>query len=42
MKFRLGNEVDADLSLKDLLIAIGISVAAFGGLALFKWLLMMI
>lgn len=41
MKFYLPG-VDAELSLKEFLVAVGIAVALFGGLALFKYLLMMI
>lgn len=42
MRFDLGKEVDASLNMKELLVAIGIAVALFGGLALFKTLLMMV
>ncbi len=42
MRFNLGNEVDVDLGIKEMLIAVGIAVVLFGGLAAFKALLMMI
>lgn len=42
MRFGMGNEVDVQLTWKEMLWAIGIAVVMFGGLALFKTLLMMI
>ena len=42
MKFRLGNEVEADLNIKEMLMTVAIAVVGLGGLALFKALLMMI
>ena len=42
MRFNLGHEVDVDLGIKEMLIAVGIAIVLFGGLAAFKALLMMI
>ena len=42
MKFTLGNETEISLNWKEMLVAVGLSVVAFGGLAVFKALLMMI
>lgn len=42
MKFYLGHEVDVELGLKEMLIAVGIAAVLIGGLVAFKALLMMI